>query len=291
MLSDFSALFPHTKNENWPLSERAKMRWASTLSAVFENGRSPTITGERRFGPPRVHYRRDKKTLSRRDKKTLSTTTNKRTDPPFPRRDENETTRKHHAEIFAKTAGTHGLSFSPAERKRALRVSRERWRRGIAYLGEAAALGVTPTLAITLNWQSLAEFSDAELVHDRVDLITARFVRRLSEWYRRRGLRRSFIWSAAMGTDKGAHCHIAAHIPAGHEQAFLSWLAKTTGVPLDPTRTNQSEAYGEFGGWYASHVQPAFVADAVCYVCIQALKHLPSAFDPKKCFGVSLSKK
>lgn len=258
------------------------MRWASTLSAVFENGRSPTIAGERPFGPALALYR-PRKT-------SLAATTKGGTDTPLPRRDENDTTRKYHAETFVKMAGTHGLSFSPAERKRAWRVSRDRWRRGTEYLGEATALGVAPTLELTLNWQSLAAFSDADLVHDHVDLITARFIRRLSEWYRRRGLRRSFIWSAATGTDKGAHCHIAAHIPAGYEQAFLLWLAKTTGVPLDPTRTNQREAYGEFGGWHAVFVHPSGVANAVCYVCIQAMKHLPSAFDPKKCFGVSLSK-
>ena len=283
MPSEFSARFLHTKNEYWPLSEQAKLRWASTLSAVFENGRYSTLTAERAFGPALALYR-PRKTPH-------STTTKGGTSTLLPRRDENDTTRKYHAEIFAKTIGTHGLSFSPAEEKRALRVSRDRWRRGIEYIGAATALGVAPTLELTLNWQSLAEFSDVELVHDRVDLITARFVRRLSEWYRRRGLRRSFVWAAAMGTDKGAHCHIAAHIPAGHEQAFLLWLAKTTGVPLDPTRTNQREAYGEFGGWHASFVHPAGVANAVCYVCIQAMKHLPSAFDPKKCFGVSLSKK
>ncbi|WP_370227075.1 hypothetical protein [Cognatishimia sp.] len=152
------------------------------------------------------------------------------------------------------------------------------------------AHGVTPTLALTLNWQSLAAFSDAELVHEPIDLITAKFIRRLHDWYRRRGVRRSFVWAAATGTRYGAHCHVVAHIPADHQQAFFSCLARTTGDPTDLTRSNQSAAISDSGGWFVTFVHPAGVENAVCYLCIQALKHLPSAFDPKKCFGVSLSK-
>ena len=283
MPSDFSEPLPHTKNENWPLSERAKMRWASTLSAVFENGRSPTFTGVRAFWPSRSLYRRQKT--------PFSTPTNKRTDPTLPRRDETITTRKISGEIFAKIAGTHGLAFSPAERKRALRVSRDRWRRGVGYISEASALGATPTLSITLNWEKLPRPDDGELDQDSVGRMTSHFVRRLSEWFRRRGVRRSFAWAAATGTRYGAHCHVVAHVPADHQQAFFAWLARTTGDPTDLARSNQSAAISDSDGWLVTFVHPAGVADAVCYLCIQSLKHRPSAFDPKKCFGISLSKK
>ena len=283
MLSAFYEPIPHTNSENQRRFEQAESHFAHTLSAVFENGQSSTFTGQRAFGRRLALYRRRKK--------PLTTTTNKRTDPPFPRRDENETSRNISAEIFAKIAGTHGLSFSPADEKRALRVAKDRWRRGAEYIGASTALGATPTVAITLNWQSLAAFSDADLVHEPVDLITAKFIRRLYDWCRRQGLRPSFVWSAATGARYGAHCHVVAHVPADHQQAFFSWLARTTGDPTDLTRSNQSAVISDFGGWYVTFVHPAGVADAVCYVCVQSLKHLPSAFDPKKCFGVSLSKK
>ena len=275
MDTEFFPTKRHSQTENFAIPSGLKTGSDLTLSAGFKNRRNPMNKGVRAFKDDPALYRPRKTTLTNASKLGIKPS---------------QGTKESHAQIFDKMVKEHSPSMSPAQRASAMRLSKDRWKQGSAYLGAASALGLAPSLSITINWQTLSapSVSEARLVHSPVNAVTAKFIRRLSDWFRGRSLPSSYIWSAATGSDKGAHCHIAVHVPEGHLSAFLAWLSHVCDDPLDHLHSDQREAISNSKGWHVEFVFPPRAAYAVCYVCIQAMKHLPSVHDPRRRFGRSL---
>ena len=198
--------------------------------------------------------------------------------------------KENHAQIFDKMAKDHALPMPPAQRASAMRLAKDRWRQGSAYLGAASLLGLAPTVSATINWQTLSapSVSEARLVHAPVNMVTAKFIRRLSDWFRDRGLPSSYVWAAATGRRFGAHCHVAVFVPDDLLDAFLAWLSRVCGDPLDHVNSGQDKVISKSKGWLVKFVYPPQAVYAVCYICQQPLWHLSSAHEPRKRFGRSL---
>ena len=275
MLTEIPPSKPVSQTEIFPIHSGLTTGSDLTLSAGFKKRQNPMNKGVRDFeADPRLYSPR---------KATPPHASKLRTKPP-------EEAKEKHAHIFDKAVKKHALSMDPAQRASAMRLSKDRWRQGWAYLGAASALGLTPTVSLTINWQTLFELteSEARLPRSPVNIVTAKFIRRLSDWFRGRNLPSSLIWSVATGSFHGVHCHIAVYVPDDHLSAFLAWLSRVCGDPLDYARSDQREAISVSGGWLVRFTYHPEVAHTVCYVYIQAMKHLPSAHEPRKRFGCSL---
>lgn len=275
-----SVLDPHSSDQNLhdPIGTKSGLDHA--LFEGSKNQHNPKNKGAKARVPSALLYRCDQTTRHyATDQGTEALTLSKKGKP---------TTDGEHAQIFDDMVKRQSLSMEPTQKVRALRLSRVRWQKGAAHFRAASLLGLAPTVSLTLNWQTLSTFSEADLVHLPVNEVTARFIRRLSYWLRDRRVPSSYVWSAATGRHHGAHCHVAVYVPDDHMIAFLTWLARVSGDPLDHIRSDQKHVISENNGWLVQFVLPSRGAYAVCYVCIQSLKHLPSDYDPKRRFGRSL---
>ena len=273
MLTEIPPSKPVSQTENFPIHSGLKTGSDLTLSAGLSNQRNPMNKGVRAFEVDPLHYRCGKE--------AQNYPSNLGTKPL-------NGAKGNHAQIFDKMVKKHSLSMSPAQRASAMRLVKDRWRQGRAYLRAATTLGLAPSISLTLNWQTLSTFSETRLVQSPVNEVTARFIRRLSDWFRDRDLPSSYIWAVATGSFHGVHCHIAAYVPEGLLSAFLAWLSRVCGDPLDHVNSDQDKVISKSTGWLVKFVYPPQAAYAVCYVCLQPLWHLPSAHEPKRRFGRSL---
>lgn len=273
MNTEFSPTKRHFQLENFPIPSGLKTGSDLTLSAGFSNQRNPTNKGVKALGADPLQYRCEE---------TPPTyASNLGTKP-------SQGTKEKHAQIFDKAVKDRALSMDPVQRASAMRLAKDRWKQGLAYLGAATALGLAPSVLLTLNWQTLSTFSETSLVQSPVNDVTAKFIRRLSDWFCDRSLPSSFVWAAATGSFHGVHCHVAVFVPDDLLDAFLTWLSRVCGDPLDHLSSDQDKAVSKTKGWLMKFVYPPRAAYAVCYVCLQPLWHLPSAHEPKRRFGRSL---
>lgn len=273
MLTEIPPSKPVSQTENFPIHSGLKTGSDFTLSAGLSIQRKPMNKGVGAFEADPALYRCGKEAQTYAS--TLGT-------KPL------NGAKGNHAQIFDKMVKKHSLSMSPAQRASAMRLVKDRWRQGWAYLRAATTLGLAPSVSLTLNWQTLSTFSETRLVQSPVNEVTARFIRRLSDWFRDRGLPSSYVWAAATGRRFGAHCHIAVFVPDDLLDAFLAWLSRVCGDPLDHVSSGQDKVFSKSKGWLVKFVYPPQAAYAVCYICLQPLWHLPSAHEPKRRFGRSL---
>ena len=275
MDTEFFPTKRHSQTENFAIPSGLKTGSEFTLSAGLSNQPKPMNQGVGAFEADPALYRCGKE--AQNHPSNLGT-------KPLNGAKEN------HAQIFDKMAKDHALPMPPAQRASAMRLAKDRWRQGSAYLGAASLLGLAPTVSATINWQTLSapSVSEARLVHAPVNMVTAKFIRRLSDWFRDRDLPSSYVWAVATGSFHGVHCHITAYVPEGLLSAFLAWLSRVCGDPLDHVSSGQDKVISKSKGWLVKFVYPPQAVYAVCYICLQPLWHLPSAHEPKRRFGRSL---
>ena len=99
----------------------------------------------------------------------------------------------------------------------------------VAAEGHSRAIGLPFTRMITIHWEA-AGIAPSHMVR-----ATGRFLDLLTKALGRHGYNTALLWTLENGPNKGAHCHLLAHIP----MSFISvltrlqkgWLRRITGKP------------------------------------------------------------
>lgn len=97
----------------------------------------------------------------------------------------------------------------------------------IAATAHAKAIGLPFTRMITIHWEA------AGIALAGVVKATGRFVDMLTKFLARHRSRSAWLWVLENGPEKGAHCHMLAHVPARLVKRLPAsqkrWLRKITG--------------------------------------------------------------
>ena len=99
----------------------------------------------------------------------------------------------------------------------------------VAAAAHAASIGLPFTRMVTIHWQA------AGLPLSAMATATGRFLDLLTKALARHGSRTTWIWVHENGDEKGGHCHLLFHVPAGLvdklNRLSIKWLGIITGRP------------------------------------------------------------
>jgi hypothetical protein len=99
----------------------------------------------------------------------------------------------------------------------------------IAAERHARAIGLPFTRMVTVHWEA------AGVSLEGMAKATGRFLDLLTKTLSRHGRETAWLWVHEGGPDKGGHCHLLVHVPAGLADLIarrqMGWLRRITGKP------------------------------------------------------------